>query len=61
MDAHRLWIPGQINLAQSHQSGKLRALANADRKQPPKVLSQNSQDRKGASEPNKKERRVHQS
>ncbi len=30
MDARHLWIPGQINFAQSHQSGQLRGLANAD-------------------------------
>jgi hypothetical protein len=60
MDARRLWIPGQINLAQSHQSGKLRGPANADRMQRPKVLFQDNQNRKGASETNKEERTVHQ-
>jgi hypothetical protein len=47
MDACRLWIPGQINLAQSHQSGKLPGLADADRMQPQKVLSQDNQTAKG--------------
>jgi hypothetical protein len=30
MDARHLWIPGQIDLAQCHQSRKLRGLADAD-------------------------------
>jgi hypothetical protein len=52
---------GQIDLAQSHQSGKLHRMANADRPQCQKVLSQNYQNRKGAPDPNKKEHTVHQS
>jgi hypothetical protein len=61
MDARLLWIPGQINLTQSYQSGKLHGMANADRTQRPKVLSQDYQNHKGASEPNKKECMVNQS
>jgi hypothetical protein len=53
MDARHLWIPGQIDLAQSHQRGKLPGLADASRMQCPKVLSRDNQNRKGASEPNK--------
>jgi hypothetical protein len=61
MDACRLWISSQIDLAQSHQSWKSCRLANADQMQRPKVLTGDNQNRKGASEPNKKERTVHQS
>ncbi len=61
VDACRLWIPSHIDLAQSHQSKKLHRMANADRMQCPKVLSQNYQNRKRAPEPNKKECKVHQS
>ncbi len=61
MDAGHLWIPGQINLAQSHHSRQLRGLADADWIIYPKVLPQDNQNRKGASEPNKKKCTVHQS
>jgi hypothetical protein len=47
MDACHLWIPCQINLTQSHQSGKLHGLADADWTQRPKVLSQDNQTAKG--------------
>lgn len=29
MDAHRMWIPGKIDVAQGHRGGQLRGLANA--------------------------------
>jgi hypothetical protein len=38
MDARRMQIPGKINLAQSHKSGQLCGLANANGTQRPKVL-----------------------
>ncbi len=61
MNARRLWIPGQIDLAQSHQSGQLCGLADADWMQRPEVLPRDHWNRKGASEPNKKKCMVHQS
>ncbi len=44
MDARRLWIPGKIDLAQSHESGQLRGLADANGMQHPKVLPRSNQD-----------------
>jgi hypothetical protein len=35
MDASHLWLPSKIKLAQSHQSGQLHELANADGTQSP--------------------------
>ncbi len=47
MDAHHLWIPGQINLAQNHQRGQLRGLADADWTQCPEVLPPDNRNCKG--------------
>jgi len=38
MDAHGMWLPCKINLAQSHQSRQLHGLANVERTQRPEVL-----------------------
>ncbi len=44
MHARRMWIPGKIDLAQSHKSRQLHGLADANGTQHPKVLPQSNRD-----------------
>ncbi len=47
VDACRLWIPGLVDLAQSHQSGKLHRMASADSTQCPKYYPETTKTAKG--------------
>ena len=60
MDARNVWIPGQINLVESNQGGKLHWLAGHKQKDSQQILSGDQGDPKGTFELVQEECQVNQ-
>ena len=52
MDACGLWLPGKINLDQSHQEGQLRGVAVTISRKRARALPRDRQNTNGSSKPN---------